>query len=753
MAGSLESIGALKGALEAVMVGSASSKGANNWYVGLDTFLQEVRQRISNGTLNDRNFLQRLWDDDVVAGTGNGTVKISPALDDQSFREWFVTQAMEPLPADDSAAEAWLTQFWIDLNTRTKALCGRTPRLKNSRVLCALYPAHFTTVADVGALLKLHEEMGGMTKDHPVRAHRAIMVRIDEALGAVPADAWPQFIRRLCLPWYLFKHIDKDSASDLTSDANAPSSALIPLPATLRRKGLTAIKGSFQTLLGFMEDLSEGVTREEFSSLMKQANPDLAENSIGTAINVVVREFDLCRRDGDIYRLSARGINLRQTQDPDELADHLLTKVFGVDHVLKRLEGQAETKPGLMSLLQSVHPGWTTDFAPSALVGWMASLDLIFLGKDKRYILTERGERWCEQISWSPEALPKSTDDVQEVLENTSSTALVLPNFVDISKRIETLVAGRLRFDPELLEQLHAGLWAHPVRHLSVLTGISGSGKTQLALHYALALTGSDAADSTYVRVIPVQPGWFDPAPLLGYVNPIQDTSYRSAPFVELLLRAASDPGHPYVAILDELNLSHPEQYLAPVLSAMETHGWIDLHQMSDGLSPVPQRVQYPANLCIIGTLNMDETTHGLSDKVLDRAYTLEFWNIDVDAFPGWSAVGLSSAAKERARDVLKSLVQCLAPVRLHFGWRTIDDVLRYLAFREGMGGSQADALDAAIYAKVLPKLRGDSSPRFQKALQDTIDVLQKNELKRCTEKVKAMQEDLQSTGSARYWR
>lgn len=199
------------------------------------------------------------------------------------------------------------------------------------------------------------------------------------------------------------------------------------------------------------------------------------------------------------------------------------------------------------------------------------------------------------------------------------------------------------------------------------------------------------------------------------------------------------------------MNLSHPEQYLAPVLSAMETHGWLELHQLSAELSPVPPRAQYPSNLAIIGTVNMDETTHGLSDKVLDRAYTLEFWDIDVAAFPGWSTVKLSSSLKDKAKSVLEQVAAALAPVRLHFGWRTIDDVLQYLSFQSGL--EETEALDAVVYAKVLPKLRGDTAPRFQKALEETRSVLAAAGLKRCEQKVLAMQEDLKATGSARYWR
>jgi hypothetical protein len=340
---------------------------------------------------------------------------------------------------------------------------------------------------------------------------------------------------------------------------------------------------------------------------------------------------------------------------------------------------------------------------------------------------------------------------VDEVRAEIAEEALA-PEFGTLWTRLTELVAGKLVFDQSLVGQLHAGLWFHPVRHFAVLTGISGSGKTQLAQNYAQALCNAAQGGDDQVRVIPVQPGWYDPSPLLGYVNPIQDSSYRSAPFLDLLLRAAADPEQPYVAILDEMNLSHPEQYLAPVLSVMETHGWLDLHQLGEDSTPIPRRVRYPSNLAIIGTLNMDETTHGLSDKLLDRAYTLEFWNISVQDFPGWKTVQLAPALKEKTEAVLTQLVDALAPVRLHFGWRTIDDVLSYLAFHGSFAPTEAAELDNVIYAKVLPKLRGETSVKFQKALQDTYKVLAENGLPRCCEKVKSLQEDLVATGSARFW-
>lgn len=752
MSGKLESDSALKAQLDAVQASAAATKGAQEWYARLSNFLAEVKAAIP-AKLQDAEFLKKLWDDNPVAGLGMGSVKVAPALNDRAFRDWFAIEAVKPLPADPAAIEAHLTDFYNGLRDRTKALCGRTPRLKLNRVLCSLYPDHFTTVADPGKLLYLHKEMGGGANDHPVRAHKAIRTRIDTVLGPVGSDPL-DLVRRICLPWMVYERISEDG-SEAPADPTDTTSGLKPLPATLRRKGLTSMKGGFQTLLGFLPELNEGVSREEFADLIKQANPELAANSLITSINVVSREFDLCKREGDTYRLSARGINLLETQDPDELADHLLTKVLGVDHVLKTLEKAPQAKASLVTMLQGVHPGWTSDFAPTSLLNWLNSLGLVELadvdGK-KVFRLTERGKRWAELVTWAPQSMPRPAETVAEIKAEVTEQ-VKLPSFSELSKRLAERVAGKLVLDQSLVQQLHAGLWFHPVRHFAVLTGISGSGKTQLAQNYALALCAGENEEQERVRVIPVQPGWYDPSPLLGYVNPIQESSYRSAPFLELLLRAAADPERPYVAILDEMNLSHPEQYLAPVLSAMETHGWLDLHQLGEETVPIPRRVKYPANLAIIGTLNMDETTHGLSDKVLDRAFTLEFWNISVQDFPGWAATQLAVPLKEKTQAVLTALVEALSPVRLHFGWRTIDDVLSYLTFHAILAPDDATALDNVIYAKVLPKLRGETSVKFQKALQDAHKVLADHGLTRCCAKVKSMQEDLAATGSARFWR
>ena len=313
-----------------------------------------------------------------------------------------------------------------------------------------------------------------------------------------------------------------------------------------------------------------------------------------------------------------------------------------------------------------------------------------------------------------------------------------------------------LVFDDDIVEVLHLGLWAHERRHFAVLTGLSGTGKTQLALQYAAALNERNGTVNEQVCTVPVQPGWYDPTPLLGYVNPLGESRYIQTEFLRFLIRASKNPTEPYVCVLDEMNLSHPEQYLAPILSAMEREdGDIPLHGGDGDEYGVSPSIRYPRNLVLIGTVNMDETTMGISDKVLDRAFTLEFWDIDVDRWPGWDEARLEVPDKASVKEILKLLMATLSPARLHFGWRVIADVVQFMELRQAQSAelSADDALDRVIYAKVLPKLRGDDSPRVRGALKRCQTVLKERNLTRCADKVDDLIQDLNETGSFRFWR
>ena len=203
------------------------------------------------------------------------------------------------------------------------------------------------------------------------------------------------------------------------------------------------------------------------------------------------------------------------------------------------------------------------------------------------------------------------------------------------------------------------------------------------------------------------------------------------------------------------MNLSRPEQYLAPILSAMETGAPLDLHREGGIFEGIPATIRYPSNLVIIGTVNMDETTHGISDKVLDRAFTIEFWDIDLMSYPRWGKRDLSEENETIARTLLEDLMSSLKPARMHFGWRVVDDVLDYmnLVIADGDADDPVTTLDSVVYAKILPKLRGDDSPRFRGALDRCAEILKDRGLTDCHKKVLELKEDLEATGSARFWR
>ena len=148
--------------------------------------------------------------------------------------------------------------------------------------------------------------------------------------------------------------------------------------------------------------------------------------------------------------------------------------------------------------------------------------------------------------------------------------------------------------------------------------------------------------------VVPVRPDWVDNRGLLGYLNPLT-SEYSTTPFLNLLLRArdeekraeaAGENPHPFFVILDEMNLARVEHYFSDFLSALESGEDIPLHENeaiesgeSESGPQVPRKLKVPGNVLFTGTVNVDETTYMFSPKVLDRAFTIEFDQVDLKGF------------------------------------------------------------------------------------------------------------------------
>lgn len=115
----------------------------------------------------------------------------------------------------------------------------------------------------------------------------------------------------------------------------------------------------------------------------------------------------------------------------------------------------------------------------------------------------------------------------------------------------------------------------------------------------------------------------------------------------------------------------------------------------------------------------------------------------------------IDPANEDQARKILVSLMKGLSPARLHFGWRVVDDVLNFLSRAVTDGGelSFEFALDSVINAKVLPKLRGEDSARLREALRVCEETLTTAGLDVSGAKIAELRRDIETTGSARFWR
>ncbi len=260
---------------------------------------------------------------------------------------------------------------------------------------------------------------------------------------------------------------------------------------------------------------------------------------------------------------------------------------------------------------------------------------------------------------------------------------------------------------------------------------------------------------------------WRDGKVMLGYYNPLNQ-EYEWTEFLHFLLKAVRDyqtrgaQANAWFLILDEMNLARVEYYFADFLSVLESgrseDGWtveaIRLAYPDDCTgSPPPKKIQLPPNLYVIGTVNVDETTHAFSPKVLDRAFTIELTQVDFTDYspePGQTEMNVSDEQRKEmlrgfARDGkfhgvdkeqvatyvdrhpevrarLQSLNTLLQPYELHFGFRVFDEIIAFLDNAETSGvygsiGGLDAPFDAAVLMKVLPKFHG-SRGRLEKPLQ-----------------------------------
>jgi MoxR-like ATPase len=284
---------------------------------------------------------------------------------------------------------------------------------------------------------------------------------------------------------------------------------------------------------------------------------------------------------------------------------------------------------------------------------------------------------------------------------------------------VERIHARGFTLNELTIRAYHVALQTRP---FVVLPGISGTGKTRLTRLYADAVYDIDPGkENPYYLNVAVQPDWHNARDLLGYYNALNSV-YHPTPFLRFLLQAAADPQQLYFVCLDEMNLARPEYYLAPLLSAMET-----IEQTFDIAAPTSEvttvsgellrnPLRLPPNLRLIGTVNVDESTYILSDKLLDRANVIELTNVDLETFRATYRDPIDDETWRLIRIVHASATEAGHP----FGYRTIGEMLRFVQQAQG-SLTPRQALDVQIKQRVLPKLRGEDAPRLRRALNELL--------------------------------
>ena len=299
-----------------------------------------------------------------------------------------------------------------------------------------------------------------------------------------------------------------------------------------------------------------------------------------------------------------------------------------------------------------------------------------------------------------------------------------------ISTIIEKIKSTGLIYSDDLIKRFAFALMTKP---FVILSGLAGSGKTQLALAFAECMSEDVERQ---VRVVSVGADWTNREPLLGYPNALKSNEYvkPECGALDMLIEAKENPNKPYFLILDEMNLSVVERYFADFLSAMESKKPIALWKGTpdeEGNLAVPNEITLPKNLYIIGTINVDETTYMFSPKVLDRAHVIEF-KIAAEEMASFLEANKKverhachSACAGMAEDFLKRTTTCavgadttsvqgalngffkiLKSVNAEFGYRTANEIYRYIN-NVGDDLGKHGALDTAILQKLLPKLHG----------------------------------------------
>lgn len=323
-----------------------------------------------------------------------------------------------------------------------------------------------------------------------------------------------------------------------------------------------------------------------------------------------------------------------------------------------------------------------------------------------------------------------------------------------------------LSYSDRTLKGFHTALKINDKAQMTVLAGVSGTGKSLLPRRYCEAM-------GIHFLQIAVEPRWDSPQDLLGFYNYIEKR-YRATDLARLLvhmdpydtswlveeLDKAGDKRHDHMALvlLDEMNLARVEYYFSEFLSRLEARPTYELAQdgerRKDAEIPVDirgldrdLRVFPSHNILFAGTMNDDESTQALSDKVLDRSNVLQFAApksfdhpkgknpavaAQAQSFSEWrewtsQEDRLRSGDAKRAAEVVESLADIMERIGRPFGHRLRDAIFVYCANYPKSERGDLDIrhpLVDQIEYRIMPKIRGVDIEACKQALDDLVELI-----------------------------
>lgn len=272
-----------------------------------------------------------------------------------------------------------------------------------------------------------------------------------------------------------------------------------------------------------------------------------------------------------------------------------------------------------------------------------------------------------------------------------------------------------LYYNYDILRPFFAGL---ACGKLIILQGISGTGKTSLAYAWGKFVGTSSCVSS-------VEPSWRDKSDFLGYFNEFTKKFNETKALGEIYESNYDDDVH--TIILDEMNLARVEYYFADLLSILEMPSrdeWlVDLVASvwpEDPKLLEKGKLRLPGNLWYIGTINNDDSTFMVTDKVYDRAMPIDI-NTKVGPFKcrEQESISINSSyleslfreAEEKYPLTEEGLQQVteiddyvIAHFRIAFGNRIMKQLHTFAPIYVACGGKEIEAIDYFVARKILRK-------------------------------------------------